>query len=722
MTIAEAITQPTASVIILAEMTALAWLRAWIVDGTLTNTYTIALAHEPEAVTSDGATALIQRSTAADVNSNAGSWYWDGATLWVRAYASNIYALTITARLRFRVSNQEKILDGRYWEARLQGSPQISQRIEAVFGGVGQIGGGTLNLNNADGYFDDLQDLRWDAGDVTLKIGIDLPRRTMAFADYETLATWSIVGWQRNLITGTFELKLKEPKARVKSKLPLDLFNRDDYPNLDETFLGTPIPLAYGTIYGAKPVLIDPGAKRFKVAGHAIRSFDGVRLLKERNESVTRTTTGAVGWQNHSGRVWRYYLAGETFKAVTFEGTLLTRKDNVADVLANNGTWTDSENYVYVNPQTAETFAGGKTLILTSEKTLNDYQTANFASVDLSAGEFTLGDDWAVGMEVSVDFRGKVSAGNLWLDNTADIVADLLSVVGETNLDAASFATARARLSVGIDENGAEVNSRSPSLYLTRQTELVELLGEIAATAGAYLYSDATGRYYFGVFEPVASDSLPIVNADEVIDFEEENEAGDRFSQISANYATREQDKYSQVLTASVDANQFAAGQTNPVTKTADLSFSQARDVRDWSARTLCIEGAPLKLYQLVMPWRGFQWKPGQQLLVRYAAKSIDAVLEIIEVGIDLTNKTTRLLLGNLRGFADAGGFWAGALEALPTRFAGLTGYGAGSLVWNASWAPEIKRWARQNVGYWTDDNGFADPTDPESFLASTWT
>jgi hypothetical protein len=78
-------------------------------------------------------------------------------------------------------------------------------------------------------------------------------------------------------------------------------------------------------------------------------------------------------------------------------------------------------------------------------------------------------------------------------------------------------------------------------------------------------------------------------------------------------------------------------------------------------------------------------------------------------------------VLGNQRNFAGRAGFWVDDSGALPTRFASLTGYGSGSLVWNASWDPQIKRWACENVGYWTDGNGFASSSDPDSFIPSSW-
>jgi hypothetical protein len=97
-------------------------------------------------------------------------------------------------------------------------------------------------------------------------------------------------------------------------------------------------------------------------------------------------------------------------------------------------------------------------------------------------------------------------------------------------------------------------------------------------------------------------------------------------------------------------------------------------------------------------------------------------VLEVLEVGINLSTATASLTCGNLRNWGADAGFWVDTL-ALPTRFAAETGYstGATSLDWNILWSDTIKAWAKQNVGYWTDANGFADSADPDSFIPSTW-
>jgi len=46
---------------------------------------------------------------------------------------------------------------------------------------------------------------------------------------------------------------------------------------------------------------------------------------------------------------------------------------------------------------------------------------------------------------------------------------------------------------------------------------------------------------------------------------------------------------------------------------------------------------------------------------------------------------------------------------------------GGSAEFWDAGWTDEQKAYAKQNFGYWCDEDGFADPADPESYLCSTW-
>jgi hypothetical protein len=719
MTVAEAIQKPTSTLIILAEITAGVWCRAWVVHATHTNSYTVAMPDEVTSVKCNRATSLTYRASAALVNSNAGSWYWDRATetLYVRPVSGSIFANVVQAFVTFYFANPTaKVLNDRFYDPRLISAPSLSQRIEAMFGNVAQIGGGSIVLADVDGYFATRQNYQWNAGSVVLKLGVDTPAGAMAWANYETGATWVVEDWERS--ENSFTLRLTEAKSRLKSKLPFTFFTRAAYPNIEEETTGKPIPIIYGTVFGAPATLIDPGLKEFKVCGHAIKEFSEVRIKKTFDEAKTRTVA-ADSWRLYSTAVWRYFLEDEEGSAVSYNGAGIPKADDLADCIATANRWWDEENFIYVHPDTGNTIASG-TYVVQSVKQIEAWDNINFASRDLTDGTFTLGDDWTLGQPVSVDVKGKASGGAL-MENSIDIIEDILTTIGATNLDAASFTTASARLVLGTTITGRTRHTRSVGVVLREPREVIEILNEILEQIGAFLYSDELGQYTIGLFEPQPGEALAVLDDLHLTGFGDRNETKDIVSSVNSNFARRDQDDWQQNVINETVAIQHVNDQAEPVVKEMDLFFATERDAINYNNRTRIHQGTALRLWDLKCPWIHWLRSPGEQVRLTSDRFSIDEIAEIIERRVDIGAKTVSLKLGNLRGWGDAPGFWVADAAVLPTRFASLTGYAAGSLVWNAAWDDEIKAWARQNVGYWTDDNGFADSDDPDSFIPSAW-
>lgn len=719
MTVSEAIQKPTSTLIILAEITAGVWCRAWVVDGTLTNSYSIAMADEVTSVKWNRDTTLTQQASAADVNSNAGAWYWDRAAslLWVRPVSGSIFANVVQAFVTFYVGNPTaKTLNDRFYAPRLVSAPALSQRIEAMFGDVAQIGGGSLVLANVDGFFNTRQHYQWNAGGVVLKLGVDTAAGAMAWADYQTGATWVVEDWERS--ADSFTLRLSEAKSKLKSKLPFEFFARADYSNIEDATVGKPIPIIYGTVFGAPAVLIDPGAKQFKVCGHAIKELSEVRIRKSFDESKTRTVA-AGSWRGYATNVWRYFLEDEEGAAVSYNGTAIPKADDLDDCIATANRWWDEDNFIYVHPASGADMSTGA-YVVQSVKQLEAWDNINFASRNLTNGTFTLGDDWTIGQEISVDLKGKTSGGAL-IENSIDIIKDILTSVGATNQNTSSFTEAASRLLIGTTITGRSRYTRSVGIVLSEPREVLEIINEILEQIGAFLYSDELGQYTIGLFEPQPGEALQTIDDLHITGFSDRAETKDIVSSVNSRFARRERDNWSQNLISSTVATQYANDQAEPVVKEMDLLFATERDAEDYNARTRVHLGSALRLWDIRTPWIHWLRAPGEQVRLLSDRFDIDEIAEVIERRVDVGAKTVNLKLGNLRAWSDAPGFWVSDAATLPTRFATLTGYGAGSLVWNAAWDSEIKKWARQNVGYWTDDNGFANSADPESFIPSAW-
>jgi hypothetical protein len=157
--------------------------------------------------------------------------------------------------------------------------PALSLRIEPRFSGVGQVGGGTCELRNDDGFFDSLTDVDWSR--AAFYMGADTTRETMIYNDYQPLGSYRVESWSND--RQKLKLTLKENKTVLSQKLPVETFTREAYPNISQDEIGKLIPRIYGRVYAAKPVCVDAVAKRFKICGHAVYEISEARIYNDEN-------------------------------------------------------------------------------------------------------------------------------------------------------------------------------------------------------------------------------------------------------------------------------------------------------------------------------------------------------------------------------------------------------------------------------------------------------
>jgi hypothetical protein len=629
VSIATAILKPSVRNVFLAEVTAGFLASGWIDQGGgYTNTYKVACAHNVTAVYENG-TALTNRASVSLVNSNAGSWILTGGYLSVRSSSSAPFAFTYVGQVNYYFASHYRVNGSTPYDPRLKSIPAVSLRIEEKFSGVGQVGGGDLVLINSDGYFDDLDSLKWNWGRAVIKYGVDTfgggAWQEMAVSDFQTVGTWAIDDTTQD--DADFKLKLKEQKDRGRKKIPVETFNRDDYPTLPNDTLGKVIPRAYGVIKGSKPLLTDSGTKTFKLAGHAVFSIDRVRV-------------------------------------------------KINDV------WTSSD----------------------------------FATIDTATATFTLGSDWETGREVSVDFTGRVNTDGTAMLNAADVVSDLLTYAGETSQNSADFAAARAILKVGMLDTVTEKSTRSVALYLDTAREVISVLSDINDAVGSFIYVNAGGEWSYNVFDPLPGDSLQTFTEADTLDLTIETDNSDNYSIANVTWAKRDAEGYGAIYSLERAANQYAANLSEANAKSMTAPLSKEEDAAYYAGRFLLSQGTPFKRYRFTVPHQGFLLLPGDQIRLTDTRRGLDEVLEVVSINANLTAAKMQIVATRLREWGRNAGFWTEANPLFPSSLGGLS-----AAVWDDSWSAAQKEWARQNIGYWTDDNGMASSTDSDSAGFSTW-
>lgn len=178
--LSDVLEEPLSRKVVLAKLVGAVPLPFWTARGGGHTSYYADLTHRVEGVSSYafGALMLAASADALDGGGYAfvGGYYWDQAAgrLYVRLPLSfSPFAIPMQALCSWHLANHPRIFDGILYEGRLLEAPEISQRVEDRFGGIGQIGGGTLRLAN-DGWLAGLEDVEWDGGWVELYLGADV--------------------------------------------------------------------------------------------------------------------------------------------------------------------------------------------------------------------------------------------------------------------------------------------------------------------------------------------------------------------------------------------------------------------------------------------------------------------------------------------------------------------------------------------------------------------
>lgn len=608
----------------------------------------------------DGVSLTLETSLA-NVEANANSYYNDGTWTYFNT-AVNIYDWQNHSVQAFYTiyccnvieGSGPRVFNGNLYQPRIMSLPSLSLKLEKKFSSIAEISGGSMGLNNEDGYFNQFSSMNFDAGQTQLKFGWDYKVNGnwvfMAYSDYQSKATFWNSG--RTYDETTFTLGLLDLKSRLKVKIPLTFYDSVTYPNIEKQGVGKPIPLAYGQIFGAPAVCVDTVAKKFKVASHAIYSLDAVRIL----DSTTNL-------------------------------------------------WNDS----------------------------------SFATTTLSDGTFTLGSDWTPTKSVSVDFKGRLNNDGSFMNNASDIMADLLTQVGQgSSLDSASFLASKNLLDLGFDSFAPATNNRlvylKPSFYINESQNVTDIINAMNAFVGALLYVDANGNYHYVVFDPQRRTNLPSFDDTSLQGWDDETEEILNYTSVTSIHSLRLADAWGEEISYSIPPSKYLHKQPQNINAQPNVPTSDATDANLFVQRFMIFQGRPSRIFQGdIIRSDGFLLNPGDQIHVYYNKSTktgvnfIDQVLDIIQITYNLEggdNKTATVTVycSNLRGWADQPGWWGEDNQTLPPSFSQLAGYGDGTMnTWNRNWDPIIKAYARQASGWCTDDNGYADPVDPASWIPSVW-
>ena len=197
-----------------------------------------------------------EQTSIANLISNNKSWYYDRDKTEFYIHVDGfddprnhrvIIGLTMT------LSNKAKHINGGYYEPRIRGIFSISKSKDPLEFGIIRMDGGSMDLDNKDGFFDDFTDSIVFGQPTDIKYGIDdIDGTEMDYADYKQVGKFYIddidIGWP------DCKLSLIDYRDRLSLKIPTNVYDQTTYPNLSDRNVGKSIPLPWGPVYRYMPI------------------------------------------------------------------------------------------------------------------------------------------------------------------------------------------------------------------------------------------------------------------------------------------------------------------------------------------------------------------------------------------------------------------------------------------------------------------------------------
>lgn len=589
----------------------------------------------------ENGTDLAAASSLANCKATDGSYWLDTSNdrLYVNPVASSPYDSVIVGTLAFYVSNFGKVLNDNLYKARINSLPDVVISVPEQLGDQGHVGGGTIKLDNGDGYFNDLIGLDWDAGYIEMSLGVDVPATgsVMDWSDYEVVGKWRVEAWDRE--DGEAILRLKEYKSRSRVKIPQAVFQLGEldeanftWPNIDLNIVGNRVPIAMGPLLGVVAFCVDTTTGTFRVVGHAISAFtafrtsEGIEVTPDSTD-ITKSEFVFADWTDDTKTDYFH---------VPIEVDIVAPYDNPADQIEEVlTTWAGEPDSALLMP---------------------------------SSG----GDDENMGF-------GTYGSRNEWL--------------------------------LGTDNDGNEVSVYAGALYIDSETEALKICETIAAVAGGLFYSDLQGRYVLRLWEPVASENELTLNEWDIDDVKDTTDAGDPVTSVVVGYAHNYSSDTAQFVSDESDEWLYRRNLPSHEIEQKTLDLSDIKDARNWGSRELAMKGPPRYMLDIYCNQKAFLRQPGDAVRVVYSREGIDDFFDVLGVRNKPGTGEVVLSVSNWRGLAARTALVCDETFNFPDRLGG-----ASAETYSPAWSDAQKKWASENGFYICDDNGFAAPTDEDSY------
>ena len=303
-----------APLVYLVEVDPLLELAGWALTSGKTYTYEIDFDERGAVVytCAENGTALTAKTSIADVESAAGSWWHDTANKKFYIHPSGNDApgnYTITGTFWIYATTWQRgstIYNDNYYLPLVptDGIPDIDQRVGRLYAGnfvidagrvsllngrLAKVGGGVLKANYFDSKFN-----RYRFLGRRVRILAGAPSFT--YAQFAVIANGIVTDC--TIDDRRLELTLRDRRDCLHRTLPIARYSLDEFPAMDEQAVDRVKPFGYGTITSAVPICIDTTNRVFEVHAGVLKSID---KLTQNGVELTAGTDYFIDYQR--GRV-----------------------------------------------------------------------------------------------------------------------------------------------------------------------------------------------------------------------------------------------------------------------------------------------------------------------------------------------------------------------------------------------------------------------------------
>ena len=331
------------------------------------------------------------------------------------------------------------------------------------------------------------------------------------------------------------------------------------------------------------------------------------------------------------------------------------------------------------------------------------------ASFKLATSTYSPGD------EVTVDVHGYAS-GTI-IENPVIITRKIGEQIGETYTSTIWNQTAMSSAIVEADDFPV-------GLSVTEFTKAIDVVSDLMKSCLGNFYNDNDGLYAVSIWNPDIEEDMSEVNEIDILEGSLKAVAknDDIRKTISIGWMKNwNNDTYSYKQKSNTVTERLY-GITKSITIPTLLSTIAGVNIY-LDRISLLHKNATINI-SFTTKLQLSLHNIGDRIIVTFKRRSTDnnlswldyKVVEIKGIAKNFISNTVNLLCDDLKGIGSEVGNWTSNTPEFP-----LSVGGGSATPWDPAWSLEKKVYAKNFFGYWTDDDGFIDSTDPESWKASIW-